>query len=380
MSSWPDRLRTTRSDAAAAAALTVAGLVQAVLVPFAAPGVGELYVVGTTLPLAWRRRYPVEAAAVSSAFWLIPLDGFPVLGFVAVVLQYYAVGAHGSPRAAVWAVGAWGIVAGVVGTLLGPEAPVAAIGAVIVVVAPVVAGRVVSDQRRRNRALLELARELEAEKRKVLEAAVSEERARIAQELHDVLGHELTLIAVQAEAASVALRLAPDRAAEPVEAIRQTAHRTLDEIRSAIDVVAPPSDPTDATPTGLADLAARARDAGIANSLDLTGVPWSGQTPVWLAVHRIVRECLTNAGRHAPGRPVSVGVHWTPADVTVTATNPTGRVPGVPGRAQPTPGRGLSGMRHRAELLGGTFAATVRDGRFEVHVTLPAATTGRPTR
>jgi signal transduction histidine kinase len=355
-------------------ALTVAGLVQAVLVPIARPGVGELYVVGTTLPLAWRRRYPVEAAAVSSAFWLIPLDGFPILGFVAVVLQFYAVGAHGSPRAAVGAVGAWACVTGVVGTLLGPELPVAAFGSVLVVVAPIVAGRVVADQRRRNRALLELARELEAEKRKVLEAAVSEERARIAQELHDVLGHELTLIAVQAEAAASALRLAPERAAEPVEAIRSTAHRTLAEIRVSLDVVAPPSDPADATLDGLTDLAGRARDAGIANTLELTGVPWTGQTPVWLAVHRIVRECLTNAGRHAPGRPVSVGVHWAPAAVTVTATNPTGN--GL-SRAQPAPGRGLPGMRHRAELLGGTFAAVVRDGTFEVRVTLPAAATGR---
>ena len=376
MTSWPDRLRTTRSDAVLAAVLTIAGLVQAVLVPFAGRGVGELYVLGTTLPLAWRRRYPLEAAAVASAFWLIPLDGFPVLGLMTAVLQFYAVGAHGSPRAAVWAVGAWGTVTGVVGTLLGPELPVAAVGSVLVVVAPLAAGRVVTHQRQRNHALLELARELEAEKRKVLEAGVSEERARIAQELHDVLGHELTLIAVQAEAAAAALRLAPDRAAEPVETIRETAHRTLAELRSALDVVAPPSDPTDATLDGLTDLAGRARDAGIANSLELTGVPWTGQTPVWLAIHRIVRECLTNAGRHAPGRPVTVGVHWAPTDVTVTATNPTG---GAVARAQPAPGRGLTGMRHRAELLGGTFAAAVRDGRFEVRVTLPAAT-GRAAR
>jgi signal transduction histidine kinase len=366
---WADRLRVSRSDAVLALVFTVLGLAQTLVWPIATrPVPGVVYVLGATLPLAWRRRYPVAAAAVSSVFWLIPLVGFPVLGFVAVVLQYYAVGVYGTSRWAVWGVTAWGCVTGVVGTLLGPEPPVAAIGSVLVVVAPVAAGLVVTHQRRQNRALLELAGELEAEKRKVLEAAVSEERARIARELHDVLGHELTLIAVQAEAASAALRLAPERAAAPVENIRETAHRTLREIRSALEVVAPPGDPTDATLDGLTDLARRARAAGIANDLELTGTPWDGQTPVWLAIHRIVRECLTNAGRHAPGRPVSVGVHWTADAVTVTSTN------SADGRAQPTAGRGLVGMRHRAEILGGTFAAATGDGRFTVRVTLPAVT------
>ncbi|MEU7872630.1 histidine kinase [Dactylosporangium sp. NPDC049140] len=367
MNAWVARLRVARSDAVLTAVLTVIALAQTLVFPIAHRGIGELYVLGSILPLAWRRRYPLESAAVSSAFWFIPLDGYPVLGYVAVVLQFFAAGAYGSPRAAVWAVTAWGCVTGTVGTLLGPELPVAVIGAVLSVVAPVAAGQLVAHQRLQHRALLQLAAELEAEKRRVREAAVSEERARIAQELHDVLGHELTLIAVQAEAASAALRLAPERAAAPVEAIRETSHRTLRQIRWALDVVAPPTDPTDATAEGLAELARRADAAGVANSLALTGVPWPGETPVWLAVHRIVRECLTNAGRHAPGRAVAVGVHWALDTVTVTAANP------VDGRAQPVPGRGLAGMRHRAELLGGTFTAAVRDGSFEVQVTLPAA-------
>ena len=61
----------------------------------------ELFVVGTTLPLAWRRTRPVEAALVSSGFWLVPLDGFPYLGFVAVILQFFGLGAHGRPRLAI---------------------------------------------------------------------------------------------------------------------------------------------------------------------------------------------------------------------------------------------------------------------------------------
>src|SRR5262245_20724426 len=113
-----------------AAVFTVAGLVQAVLVPMADGLLGEVFVLGSTLPLAWRRTRPIEAALVSLAFSLIPLDGYPVLGFVVVILQLFAVGSHGEPVAAVAGVTVWGSLAGAVSTLLGPEAPVAAIGGV----------------------------------------------------------------------------------------------------------------------------------------------------------------------------------------------------------------------------------------------------------
>ena len=92
-----ERLRSTRLDAALAAALIGAALVQLVVVPFAAPAVGVLYVLGSMLPLAWRRTFPVESALVSSALWLVPVEGYPVLGFVAVVLQFFALGDRGRP-------------------------------------------------------------------------------------------------------------------------------------------------------------------------------------------------------------------------------------------------------------------------------------------
>ena len=107
------------------------------------------------------------------------------------------------------------------------------------------------------------------------------------------------------------------------------------------------------------------------NTLTVSGVPDSEQTARSLAVHRVVRECLTNAGRHTPGRPVSLAVEWAPHEVVVTATNPDGH------GGEVVPGRGLTGIRHRAELLGGTFSAGRRDGRFEVRVTLPTTGTAR---
>jgi signal transduction histidine kinase len=353
-------------DAVLALALVVAGLVQVAVHTFADPVVAVLYTIGSTLPLAWRRTNPVESSLVSSAFWVIPLDGYPVLGFVAAVLQFYALGAHGPSNRAITVTSVLAAAFGVVGTLLGPEQPIAAIGGVLVVVAPAAAGRIVARHREHNDRLAELARELADERRKVEQAAVSTERARIAQELHDVVGHELTLIAIQAEAAAVALKVAPERALEPVETIRETAHRTLGEIRSTLEALAPDAETPGLTQQELVALAERAEDAGIANTLTFSGTPWHDQASVWLALNRIVRECLTNAGKHAPGATVDVSVDWRADRVTLRASNPAQL------RATPRAGRGLTGIRHRAEILGGSFAATTADGRFAVEVTLPA--------
>lgn len=361
-------LGTDRLDAALAAAFVLVGLVQVSLFPIADAGLGHLFVLGTTLPLAWRRTRPVEACLVSSTFWLVPVEGYPLLGFVVAVLFFFALGAHGRPLAAVALAVTWGAATGVVGTLLGPEPPVAAVGSVIVVVAPAVAGLLVAHQRRQADELRRLAGALAVEQEKVRESAAGAERERIAQELHDVVGHEMTLIAIQAEAAAVALRSAPERAAEPVEAIRATAHRTLAEIRAVVGVLGP-GEETPGSGAGLGDLAERARAAGIAAEVEECGTAWDDHAPARLAVHRIVLECLTNAGRHAPGRPVTVTVDWQDATVTVVSSNPL-PPPGTPARSSGT-GRGLTGMRHRAELLGGSFTAGPREGRFEVRATLP---------
>lgn len=362
-----ERLRTTRLDAALAVAFVAAGLLQTAILPIASLGLAALFVVGSSAPLAWRRTLPVPAALASAAFWLIPLQGYPVLGFVAVVLQFFALGHRGEPDRAVALTALAASVTGAVGTMLGPEPPVAIVGAVLAVVAPTVAGRIVRRQQRQSRALADLNHELEAQRRLREEAAIEAERARIAQELHDVVGHELTLIAIQAEAAVAALRLSPERASEPVEAIRSSAHRTLAEIRSVLSLLAPAQESDRTVVQGLVELTDRARTAGIPNSLVVTGTPSPAHGSASLSVARIVRECLTNAGRHAPGQPVTLVVDWRPDRVDVRATNPS------PARRR-ADGRGLTGIRHRAELLGGTFAATNQDGVFDVRVSLPTAT------
>ncbi|MBI5090341.1 MAG: hypothetical protein HZB15_16200, partial [Actinobacteria bacterium] len=307
-----ERLRTTRLDAGLALIFTAVGLVQVVVAPIANVVVGALFVVGSTLPLAWRRTFPVEAALVAAAFWTIPLDGFPYLGFIVVILQYFALGQLGEPGRAVTLVAFASCVTAVIGTLLGPEAPIAAVTAALMVAAPVVAGRVVRREQRQKQALADLARELAVERDRAEEAAVGAERARIAQELHDVVGHEVTLMAIQAEAAAAALAIAPERAAAPIDAIRSTAHRTLTEMRGVLGVLAPHGSTAPPSDEGIESIVARAREAGIPCEVSIDGAPSPEQTSASLAVNRIVRECLTNAARHAAGQAVSVQVQWRP--------------------------------------------------------------------
>ena len=284
-----------------------------------------------------------------------------------VILQFFALGHCAESGRAVAGVTLVACATMAVSTLLGPEEPIAAITGVLVIVAPVAAGRLFRREQHQKQVLVDLTHELAAERDRAEEAAVGAERARIAQELHDVVGHEVTLIAIQAEAAAAALRVAPERAAEPVEAIKSTAHRTLGEIRAVLNVLAPGGEASRPSGEDLQSLVARARDAGIVSELSVTGTPAPEDTSAAMAVNRIVRECLTNAARHASGQRVDLDVRWTSDGVEVRSVNR------LDSRLPVVPGRGLTGMRHRAELLGGTFDANSASGCFDVRITIPMA-------
>ena len=221
-----DRLRTTAPDAALAAAFTVVGLVQVVAGPDRDPGVGRAvrrrvdacrWRGGVPIPSRrrwWRRRSgwcrSTASRCSASSWWSCSSSRW-----AAAASRAGGGGGHAGRRACRRSVG----------TLLGPEAPVAAIGGVLVVVAPVLAGRLVRHQRRQNAgAGGRSPRSCAAERDRAEEAAVGAERARIAQELHDVVGHEVTLIAIQAEAAGRRCGSAPN--APPSRSRRSAARPT----------------------------------------------------------------------------------------------------------------------------------------------------------
>jgi signal transduction histidine kinase len=354
-----------------AAVFLGASLAQIAIEPIASPAVSLLVAVGSTVPVAWRRVLPAAAALAMTAVWLVPTsDGFLLLGYVLAILLFYSLGAY---EPALWRVVAVTVLAAVVGvvmTLLGPEPSPAAIGSVLAVAGPALAGRLVAHQHAQNERLRQLTEELLHERAVAERAAAAEERARIARELHDVVGHEMTVIALQADAAAAALAKAPERALAPVEAIRAAAAETLAEMRRFVGLLREPADDDGLHhQPGLADLPAlveRARAAGAEVLLDLRLPADAPPQSLQVAVYRVVQEALTNARRHAPGSTVRVQVGVDADALCVEVVSRGLRIAPSPGG-----GTGLVGMRERVRLHGGRFAAGPTDDGFAVTARLP---------
>ncbi|WP_433236775.1 sensor histidine kinase [Streptosporangium sp. CA-135522] len=216
--------------------------------------------------------------------------------------------------------------------------------------------------------------------------AVTEERLRIARELHDVVAHSMSLIAVKAGIANHVAEARPEEARDALRVIEATSRGTLTEMRHLLGVMrtGTGTDAGTASDTtgglrpapGLADLpvlADRAAMAGVRTDLDITAATLP--EGVELSVYRIVQEALTNVVRHAaPARcRVVVEADGEEVRVEVTDDGPGHRV--LPGQ----PGHGLLGMRERAVMYGGTFSAGRRpEGGFGVSARLPYGGTGRP--
>jgi signal transduction histidine kinase len=357
-----------RSDVVLAASLLALSLVQVLWVqPLGSLAVSLLVTVVAVVPLAWRRARPAVAAVVGTAAWLVPTDAFLFVGFVVAILLFFALGRWTGDWRLVALVSVWGLAVGTLGTLRGPEEPVSGLLSTwLAVLAPVAVGRVMRAQEH------EAAQRLESEREATRLRAVEEERSRIVSELHDVLGHEVTLISIQSEAATQALELAPEQAAGPVAAVRETAQRASRELRAILGLLGHGELPVATDPRGLTELTDRAARLGIPTSLTLTGVPWPDAPQHWLAVNRIVQECLTNAGKHAPGERVDVVVDWADDGVCVRVSNPAS------GTGTAASGLGLPGMAERARLLGGTLDTAHDGGCFTVTAWLPSTAEQRP--
>lgn len=202
------------------------------------------------------------------------------------------------------------------------------------------------------------------------DAAVVGERARLARDLHDVVAHHVSLIAVRAETAPYSEPEMTDSAKSVLRDIADDARAALDELRGVLGILnrsdgaAAEREPL----PGLSDIAGlveRARRAG--DDLTLTQEPVeAGDTTAYVA-YRVVQEALTNARKHAPGQPVSIVVSAL-GGVRVEVSNPLGGGP-------VGPERGLAGMRERVEGVGGRFLAGPHGERFVIDVLLPVRET-----
>jgi signal transduction histidine kinase len=331
-------------------------------------GLGIVLLVVQLVPLVWRRRAPLAVAVVvtgAAVVYGVAELPDPAIMF-APALALYTVAAY-RPQPVSVAVAAGGAVAGTVALIVAADADVADVAVNYVVgITSWAVGLTVRGQR-------EHTARVEAQRADDAQRAATEERIRIARELHDVVAHHLSVIVVQAEAAQEVLATRPEQAGEAMETVADTARGALGELRRVLGVLR--SDATLAPAPDLAavdELVASVRQAGLDVEVRTEGDarPLSGV--VSLAAYRVVQEALTNVLRHAAARRAEVALAYGDDALVVTVSD-DGRGPGD-GAAAAAGGHGLAGMRERVAVLGGRLDAGPRaGGGFAVRARLPLA-------
>ncbi len=222
-----------------------------------------------------------------------------------------------------------------------------------------------------ERMLAETHRAREAE----TQAAALAERARIAREIHDVLAHSLAAVSVNLQAAEGLLGALPDGPAElakAIECIGRAGVFTREGLADARRAILALRD--DAAPLAV-QLAALAReyqaDGDLAVEFTVTGVPRTVPAEAALAAYRTAQEALTNARKHAPGQPVRLSLEFSPDEIAVRVVNPLPAQPGGP-LAGTGAQYGLTGLRERAALGGGTLTAGAAGEEWQVALRIPA--------
>ncbi len=312
--------------------------------------------------LAWRRKRPLASYAVFVAGAVVVSGSFHYIGLLSVLmlLSLYSLVVHRNHRDGLLALGA-AVAAFVVLWLVG--VPDLQTKDLLLAVALLVAAWAVGDAVRSRR----------DQQRDQLRAAVTEERLRIARELHDVVAHSMSLIAVQAGVGAHVIRTDPAAAQQTLDVIADTSRRALEQTRSMLGMLRQSNDDGTRPPAqGLDDLAALVDDvraAGLSVELVRSGPAPKVDAAVSLTAYRIVQESLTNVIKHsaATTATVSIAVDDTGLGLEVSDPGPT-RVAVRSGSS----GHGLVGLDERARLVGGTVTYGVQGAGFCVRATLPA--------
>jgi signal transduction histidine kinase len=329
------------------------------------PLAGVLFAVAASAPLLVRRRWPFAGlAALAALAFATPANGALTLPLLALV---YTVGStrswQATVAAAAIAVGAHTIYEGT-DEVISPVLYCAAVGAL---------GLYVASRRTGMEALRERAERLDRERELLAERAVAEERVRIAQELHDVVAHNVSLIVVQAQALGATV---PDeRVASATTGIADLGRQAMSEMHRTLKLLRANGD--EAARRGpqpglgdLEELLERAREAGVRVQLAVEGEPRPLPQSVDLSAYRIVQEALTNVVKHAGRADTTVTLGYRPDGLELTIADAGDAAPNADARGPG--GHGLVGMRERAAIFGGTLTAGPRgDHGFEVRGMLP---------
>ncbi len=337
------------------------------------------------IPLIWRRTHPelvfFGVSAVAVFQWLIgvPLQG----GNAGLLVALYAISVYGAVRFSRIA-----LVVGGMGVLMATARYNTSNDwkqqfTMMVSLGAVVFGVWAFGERRRTRGLYvqqleERAAQLEHDRDREAKLAVSNERTRIAREIHDVVAHGLSIMIVQADGGLYAADASPEQAKKALATIGDTGRASLTEMRKMLGLLKqdaqPELDPNQPRPqpgiSSLPELIDNVRQTGLSVDYQVTGTPRDLPALLGLTAYRIVQEGLTNTLKHAgPRAHTSVLLDYGREMLTVVVTD-DGRGAGLaPGS---DPGHGLIGMRQRASISGGTVNAGPKvGGGYEVIARLP---------
>jgi signal transduction histidine kinase len=361
------------ADSLAVAFTVVTGLIVIPFLPYRSTMWVTVAVVAVQgVALWWRRRRPFLVLAIVVISILVEWRVAPEreLSSPALAFAVYAESVYDRSPARVW-VGGIAIVitvAAVLGLLLGQFSIVRGIipGGAISLVA-----WVIGDYMRSRR---QFFTDIVARHRQEREQAAEEERMRIARELHDVVAHNVSVMAIQAGAA----RVAGNNSKDALQSIETTARDTLAELNHLLGVLRKDSDAPLSPQPGLDQvetLVNTARQAGLESSLKVTGEHRPLPAALDLSAYRILQEAITNVLKHAQATRVEVTIAYQPDAVLLTVSD---NGMGVQQRVGAATGHGLIGMRERVELFNGELTAGSGSlGGYTVHATLPLSPPGR---
>jgi len=311
--------------------------------------------------LMWRRKRPAASYAVLVGGALVVSATFHYIGLLSVLmlLSLYSFATHGKRRQALIGLGA-----GIAGflTLWLARVPDLRTKDVLLAIALLVAAWAVGEALRSRR----------DQQRDRLRAAVTEERLRIARELHDVVAHSMSLIAVHAGVGAHLIRTDPAAAEQSLDVIADASRRALVQTRSMLGMLREQNEDGTRPPTQWLDdlpgLVEDVRAAGLEVELVRSGIGPDLDAAVSLAAYRIVQESLTNVIKHSASRTATVTVAADDSGVDLLVSDPG---PPQLATSAPSSGHGLVGLVERARLLGGSLSYGARNEGYFVHATLP---------
>jgi signal transduction histidine kinase len=342
-----------------------------------------LLVLAHTLPIAVRRRWPLPVLgwglATGVAFAALGLN-LVTLTF-AVLIYVYTVAARCPRRRSLAGLAATEAV--LVLVWLARPRSIGDGGTLLLDGLIMVGGWWLGDGTRRRQEAVDTARrraaELERAREELARRAVTEERLRIARELHDVVAHSMSIIAVQSGVGVHVIDSRPDEARKALVAVEATSRQALVEMRRLLGVLRQEAETRGslAPAPGLAQvesLAAEVASAGVRVEVRIEGTPSELPAGLDLSAYRIVQEALTNVVRHAGPATARVAVRYAPDQVAVEVTD-DGK--GATSGDRERGGHGIPGMRERAALYGGTLeAGPLPGGGFRVAASLPLEGSG----